>query len=206
MEKRSAPIAAGKMSVEERDGNKTISGYAAVFYRADSEGTEYPLWKDTLERISPGAFDRAISEKQDVRALFNHDSGMVLGRLSAGTMSLGVDDKGLRYSLPIDPQDPDHQRVAAKLNRGDITGSSFGFRVTGEEWREDGDTTIRTITDLDLIEVSPVTFPAYTDTSANTRCDEARAAFDQWRGLSRRNTKTQRLASRIQAQAIANLR
>ena len=83
-ERRMTPT--GEITMETRaDGSKAITGYAAVFHRADEPGTEYTLAKDLVERISPVAFNRAISEKHDARALFNHDPNMLLGRAGAGT-------------------------------------------------------------------------------------------------------------------------
>src|ERR1700728_2523684 len=81
------------------DGTSEICGYGAVFYDGTPD-TEYPMWPGAVERIMPGAFDRALRE-DDVRGLFNHDPNLLLGRTASGTMRLRVDDVGLWYS--IDP-------------------------------------------------------------------------------------------------------
>lgn len=148
-----------------------IRGMSAVFYRADDPGTEYWLWDDMVERLMPGCFDRAISESHDARALFNHDSSQLLGRVSSGTCRLAVDDVGLSYEIDADPTDPDHQRVAAKIDRADVTGSSFGFIARSVRWTEqkldDGSwLMIREVLDVDLFDVGPVTWPAYDGTTA----------------------------------------
>lgn len=170
-ENRSARI----QTRNDGDGNPTaIFGYAAVFYRSDDPGTEYSLWWDYLERIMPGAFDRAISESHDARCLFNHNPDNLLGRVASGTCNLAVDTIGLRFEIPVDADDPDHRSVLRKIQRGDLTGCSFAFSNPTATWEEtkndDGDTIwIRQITDLDLHDVGPVTYPAYESTDVGFR-------------------------------------
>lgn len=171
------------------DGTKELTGYAAVFYRKGDPGTQYRLWEDTVERIDPSAFASALKRKDDARGLFNHDPSMLLGRVGAGTLKLEVDKTGLRYSIPFDESDPDHQRVARKLERGDLTGSSFAFRATKTEWIMEDDKEqkgktreIRTIKDLELFDVGPVTYPAYQATTAAARSDDqAKQEHDAWK-------------------------
>ncbi len=157
------------------DEKRMIRGYAAVFYRAGDAGTEYWLWDDIVERIAPGAFDRAVKEKHDARCPFNHDPNQVLARVSAGNCRFGVDSVGLWYEADEDPSDPDWQRVAAKIDRGDITGSSFSFNVKKATWSEvnqkDKRYWIRSIEDVDLYDFCPVTWPAYSGTSAGRSSD-----------------------------------
>lgn len=158
--------------IEKRDGKRMIRGYAAVFYNeADPEGTEYWLWSDMVERIMPGAFDRAIKEAHDARGLFNHDGNWLLGRVSSGTARLSVDTVGLAYEIDEDPADPQWATVAAKIDRGDVTGSSFAFRATQTIWVETPDYFVRQVVDCDLYDVSPVTWPAYTGTTAGRSAD-----------------------------------
>ena len=152
---------------------RAITGYAAVFYREADPGTEYQMWEDFTERIQPGAFDRAIAERHDARGLYNHDTANLLGRVSNGTVKLTVDKVGLRFEIPIDDNDPDHQRVVAKVERGDLTGCSFAFANATSEWEErtEGEKTVhvRNISDLDLFDVGPVTHPAYEATACGVR-------------------------------------
>lgn len=170
------------------DGSAVIRGYAAVFYREGDPGTEFVLWDGAVERIMPKAFNRAIKEKHDVRGQFNHDPSLLLGRVSAGTMRLSKDDIGLVYE--IDPADTQVARdVVTMLKRGDVTGSSFSFAVTEENWRVQKDgPEIREVKDVDLFDVGPVTWPAYESTTAGLRgdrsaggVDDARASWDAWK-------------------------
>ena len=169
------------------DGWQLITGYSAVFYRADEPGTEYRLWEDMVERIRPNAFDRAIKEKHDVRALFNHDPNNLLGRSTSGTCKYSVDKTGLKYEITCDPNDPDHQRVIAKIERGDLTGSSFAFRPTKVTWEEnDGADSVRWIDDVNLYDVGPVTFPAYEASTTGLRSEDGleliKEEFALWKG------------------------
>jgi HK97 family phage prohead protease len=175
--------------IEERgDGDSFIEGYAAVFFNpADPENTQYDLGFGITERIMPGAFNRALAERQDVRGLGNHDDNWLLGRTSSGTMQLTVDNVGLKYRINGNPEDPDHKRASEKLKRGDLSGSSFSFIPMVETWRDEGDLTYRELTDVDLFDVGPVTFPAYSGTSAALRsiteseADDVKSKRDEWR-------------------------
>lgn len=168
------PVAAEKRA----DGKQVVRGYAAVFYNPADPNTQYELWQDTFERIMPTAFDAALREKDDVRGLFNHDPSLILGRAAVGTLRLSVDSVGLAYE--IDPPDsPNGQNVLAAISRGDVSGSSFAFLVyTGkrgrvvwvEEKQADGRlVAIREIHDLELLDVGPVTYPAYAATTSTVR-------------------------------------
>ncbi|GAB5402813.1 MAG: hypothetical protein Aurels2KO_10440 [Aureliella sp.] len=168
-------LASVKREKRGEDGG-VIRGVSAVFYRDDDPGTEYWLWNDMVERIHPGAFDRALSESHDARALFNHDKSQLLGRVASGTCRLSVTDAGLAYEIDEDSADPDHQRVCSKIDRGDVTGSSFAFIAREVSWTEvkqdDGDWLyIRNIYDVDLFDVGPVTWPAYEATTAGRSRD-----------------------------------
>lgn len=150
----------------EGEGKKLV-GYAAVFNAPYDSG-----WM--IEQIRKGAFARAMAENQDVRALFDHDSSVVLGRRSAKTLMLAEDDKGLRIEIDL-PDTQAAKDLRVSVERGDITGMSFGFRVRKEEWDETGPKPVRTLIDVDLLEVSVVTFPAYADTSVGVR------SLEEWR-------------------------
>lgn len=149
----------------------TLEGYAAIYDSIVDIGGYF------REVIRPGAFSRAIRDKQDVRALWNHDTGIILGRRSAGTLSISEDERGLKFSLQL-PDTTAGRDAAVSIGRRDITGMSFGFRVTRARWleEENQDSELREILDLDLLEVSPVTFPAYADTEVGIRSrDQFRA-------------------------------
>lgn len=139
-----------------------LSGY---FIRFDSP-TE--LWPGYKEQVSRRALDGLAD--RDVRALFNHDWSLVLGRTGNGTLSLYVDDKGLRGDIRINRDDPQAMGAYARVKRGDVAGCSFGFNIRGSELTEFEDgTCLETLTDIELFEVSPCTLPAYPQTEIAAR-------------------------------------
>lgn len=144
-------------------GEKII-GYASVFYDGTPE-TEFRPWYDSevAERIGCHAFDGIGGD--DVRGLFNHDPSLVLGRTASGTLSLTVDDRGLGYSITAD-HTPIAAAVVPALMRGDISGSSFAFKILADDVREEGEGYIREIQRVELFDVGPVTYPAYEAASA----------------------------------------
>lgn len=172
---------------QDDNGDTVITGYASVFYRDGEDGTEYRLADQVYERIDRKAFDRAIEERHDVAALFNHDPSLLMGRTSAGTVTLTVDDLGLRYDIVRPEETETGRRVLESMKRGDITGSSFAFIPTRVRWEEDGERDIRQVEDLELVDVSPVTYPAYRGTTAGVRncaaanVSDAMEEHSEWR-------------------------
>lgn len=150
---------------EEKDSEKTIEGYFAVF------NSNYDMGYGMSESIAPGAFTDTISD--DVRALINHDDTLVLGRTSAGTLELKEDSHGLWGKIRINPNDTDAVNLYERVKRGDVTQCSFGFNITDEETeiRENGDIHW-IIKSVKLYEVSPCTFPAYEQTGIQARADQ----------------------------------
>lgn len=148
---------------KDEDKKKSIVGYAAVF-NSPSE----MLYGSFREAILPGAFSQSLMEN-DIRALFDHNSGYVLGRNKAGTLSLTEDERGLR--VEIEPPDTQWaQDLLVSVERGDISQMSFGFNVRTEEWQHQADgSELRVLKNIDLHEVSIVAFPAYQQTSVNVR-------------------------------------
>ena len=140
-----------------------IEGYFSVF------NSEYPLWEGASEIVKPGAFTNSVSG--DVRALINHDSSLVLGRTKAGTLTLRQDERGLWGSIRINRDDVDAMNLYARVQRGDVDQSSFGFDIKRETFVDLGDGKCRwEIEEVDpLYEVSVCTFPAYTETSVSAR-------------------------------------
>lgn len=143
------------------DSAKIARGYAALF----NSRTQIGDW--FVEELAEGAFAETL-KAADVRALIDHDTGRVIGRSTAGTLRLSEDDKGLFVEIDL-PDTSDGRDLAVQLERGDITGMSFGFRVTKEEWDETGEMPVRTIKAVELFEVSAVAFPQYTDTEIALR-------------------------------------
>lgn len=144
-----------------------IEGYFAVY------GDVYQVWPDVTESIAPGAFAKSIT--QDVRALYNHNHDKILGRVSAGTLTLRDDSHGLWGSITINRKDTDAMNVYERIKRGDITGCSFGFEIRDEEYEIKPDGSIHyTIKEVDpLYEVSPVVWPAYEATTITSRGNDA---------------------------------
>jgi len=147
--------------VRADDGAMVARGYAALF------NSEADIGGYFREVIAPGAF-RETLKNDDIRALIDHDTGRVIGRSSAGTLRLKEDDKGLSVEIDL-PDTTDGRDLAVQLERGDISGMSFGFIVRHDEWDETSDPPTRTIHAVDLREVSAVAFPAYGDTEIALR-------------------------------------
>lgn len=175
------------VNIEERaDGKKVITGYAAVFYDPSNPGTQYELSRNTQERISPRAFDAVLAGNSDVIAAFNHDPARVLGRRSSGTLRLSKDAVGLRYEVDVNPSDPEAQSVVAKISRGDLGGSSFAFSVAsgGQRWADEGGMRVRSLENVHLYDVGPVTNPAYGAATTGLRAAgepaEAESAAAEW--------------------------
>lgn len=145
----------------------TAVGYAALF------NSEADIGGYMTEVFLPGAFTESL-KSEDVRAYFDHDRGRVLGRMSAGTLRLREDEKGLAVEIDL-PDTSDGRDVRELVERGDITGMSIGFQVLHDEWDETVDPPKRTIHEARLREASIVSEPAYGDTSVAMRSlEEAR--------------------------------
>jgi HK97 family phage prohead protease len=186
MERRTVNLPLTQCRILKRETDPpAVIGYGAVFYDASQPGTEYSIFDDLVERIMPGAFDRALKAGQDVRALFNHSPDFVLGRTGNGTCKLSVDAVGLRYE--ITPPDTQCARdLMTSIARGDVCGSSFSFIPVKQNWiTQKSGPAVREIRDCDLYDVGPVTFPAYGATSTGIRSvegvDELRKQFEEHR-------------------------
>ena len=144
------------------DGGPHISGYFAVF------NSNYEIAPGMSESIKPGAFSGSLAN--DVRALINHDTTLVLGRTKAHTLELREDERGLWGDIAINPNDGDAMNLYERVKRGDVDQCSFGFEIRNEEtdFRDDG-SIHWTITDVNLFEVSACTFPAYEATNISAR-------------------------------------
>jgi len=137
-----------------------IVGHAAVF------NTFADIW-DFREQVAPGAFRNSI-QTDDIRALFNHNPDHILGRNRAGTLKLAEDEQGL--AIEITPPDTQLARdLIVSMKRGDISQMSFGFQVLRDEWNQKADPIERTLKEVKLFDVSPVTFPAYPETDVSAR-------------------------------------
>ena len=173
--------------ITREDGEQpTIEGYFSVF------NSIYDMGYGMTESVAPGAFTKSMSN--DVRALINHDSTLVLGRTKAHTLELREDAHGLWGKITINPNDRDAMNLYERVKRGDVDQCSFGFNIVSEEtdFREDG-TVHWTITEAELHEVSVCTFPAYEDTAVSARkhdLDEIKKReADKWRAEMRNKLK-----------------
>lgn len=161
-ERRQMRSIASKFETREAEGELSIEGYFAVF------NATYELWEGATESVAPGAFANTLGE--DIRALIDHETRLVLGRNKAGTLELREDSHGLWGRIRINPNDQDAVNLYERVKRGDVNQCSFGFDIVSEEtdFREDG-SVHWTITEVRLYEVSVVTFPAYEDTAVSAR-------------------------------------
>lgn len=152
----------------DENNNPIIEGY---FVRYDDI---YHVADNATESIARGALTDAIAG--DVRALYNHNSDIVLGRTSAGTLTLRDTDVGLWGSIMINPKDTQAMDAYQRIARGDVSGCSFGFDIPegGQDVRVNSDGSVHwTITKVNpLYEVSPVVFPAYEATHIEARMKE----------------------------------
>jgi len=166
MEVRTLPLE--ELRIKNLEEKRYIEGHAAVF---DS-------WSETLggifpfkEKVRKGAFSQTI-EKDDIRALFNHDPNYVLGRNKAGTLELKEDETGL-YVRIIPPDTQAARDLITSIERGDINQMSFGFTVEEEKWDTVEGIDVRELRKVKLFDVSPVTFPAYPSTDVGVRAMES---------------------------------
>lgn len=165
MERRVIDV--GKFQTREENGKRFLDGYFSVFNQP------YEVCPGWIETVAPGAFSRTLREGKDVKVLWNHNTDLVLGSTENRTAHLSEDDVGLHGPVEINEEDQDAKNAIARVARGDVRGCSFGFEIRGmeESWDENG--TFRTrLTDVELFEVSPCTFPAYAQTSITARAKE----------------------------------
>lgn len=163
IERRNFPVEELRAITDDK-GLRHITGYAAVFNSLSDDLGGF------REKIDPGAFKRTI-KKDDVRALKNHNTDYVIARTKSGTLKLSEDERGLK----IDALPPDAgwaRDLMVSIERGDIDQMSFGFMTISDRWETKGKEEIRTLEEVHLLDVSPVAFPAYPDTTVGLRSRE----------------------------------
>jgi HK97 family phage prohead protease len=143
----------------EGDG-MTFTGYAAVFNSPSEDLGGF------IEYVAPGAFKRSLQSRNEIKLLWNHDSGEPLASVRGGSMQLVEDERGLKVTATL-PQTSRGRDVAELLRSKVIDSMSFGFNVIKDSWSRDGQT--RTLESVRLFEVSVVSFPAYAATTAQVR-------------------------------------
>ena len=146
-----------------------LAGYAAVYNSPSQDLGGF------IETIRPGAFKRTLQKPDQIRALLEHDTKQVLGRCGSGTLSLSDDGKGLAFELAL-PDTSYARDLGVLVERGDISGCSFGFRVPdgGDKWEMRSGQLTRDLIDVDLMEITITGNPAYLDTTV------AKRAMDEW--------------------------
>lgn len=170
--------------VRAANDKQSIGGYAAKFEKQSRNLGGF------VEMIRASAFNKSRGDGwPDVMARYNHDDNMLLGTSGAGTLRLTVDDTGLFYEV-----DPPVARadVLELVARGDVAKSSFAFRVmtAGDEWSlNEMDIPLRTLTNVQLVDVAPVNSPAYLDTTSGLRslAEFVHAPIDEVRGMAASN-------------------
>ena len=174
MERQIRSFQPSQFRAEEADGKRTIETYFAVF------GDVYEMWPGATESFDAHAFDSALTA--DVRCLANHDVSKVLGRTKAGTLSLSIDNYGLKGIVEINERDQDAMNLYARVQRGDMSQCSVGFDILREDYRINPDGSQHwTILEVRLYEGSIVTFPAYEKTEAVARSLRMAQSFEFWK-------------------------
>jgi HK97 family phage prohead protease len=152
------------LRTEQSAADRFLVGHASVF------GVRTTIGNSFHEIVDPHAFDQTLADRDDVRALFNHDPSWILARTKSGTLSLSTDTIGLLYKAKMNLRSPQHVTVMEALDRGDVDQSSFGFQVREDRWEDNGgDLPTRTILNAKLWDVSPVTYAAYPSADSGLR-------------------------------------
>jgi HK97 family phage prohead protease len=174
-----APLTIERRSENENEGVSVIEGTAALFNNRTKIGELF------YEEVLPGAFDDVLED--DVRCLINHDPRLILGRTASGTLELWQDNTGLKYRYTT-PDRTYAKDLEDAIRSGDVSQSSFQFKTKESIWIEqDDDLDLRQIKKVErLYDVSPVTYPAYEDTTV------AKRSFDLRQKAQKRNGKTLR--------------
>ena len=154
---------------------KTLTGYAAVF---NSEA----VLGDFSEVIRQGAFAKSLATGSNIRALYQHQGDALLGTTRGGTLQLREDAKGLAFELAL-PDTTHGKDLAILVGRGDVAGCSFGFRVApgGDRWEQRGGRLVRELIDVELVEITLTSDPAYLDTTVAMRSRSAHVCTDSRR-------------------------
>lgn len=177
---------ASNFTTREDGEELKIEGYFAVF------NSNYDIGPGMSESIAPGAFRNTLAE--DIRALVNHDTTLVLGRTSAHTLELREDERGLWGRISINPKDTDAMNLYERVKRGDVSQCSFGFEIIREDTEIGEDGSVHwTIREVRLYEVSCCTFPAYENTNISAREEQRKEILkretEAWRAKMKERLK-----------------
>lgn len=171
-ERRVFPLDTIEVRDAAADGSPLISGHAAVF---NQPSHDMGGWH---EQVDPDAFKRTLRNSPDLFSFFNHDPMHVLGRTKSGTLSVSTDLTGLRFEVQP-PETSWADDLLTSIKRGDISGASFLFQTMRDRWeKQDDGTQLRTLLEVRLFELGPVTMPAYPQTDVGARSALAEAGID----------------------------
>lgn len=149
---------------EIRTSELTASDKKLVGYVIRWNSLSELIWDEFVEQFAPGAFTDSLASGTDCRALYEHDYTQLLGRTTSGTLVLTEDNTGLRFELT--PPDTQLGRdVLTLVERGDISGMSFGFRALNEGWNIATAPYVRTVTGAELREITVTSMPAYSQSN-----------------------------------------
>lgn len=159
-------LVSSELRAESQGDEMSLVGYASVF---NSKSEDLGGFRET---VLPGAFARSIRQGADVKALVNHDPSMIVGRTKNGTLKLEEDARGLKFNVKLPPTQVGRD-LFQLVKRGDMDQCSFAFTAKDQSWEDERDGNgdlyaSRKLMDVDLMDVSMVTYPAYTDTVVNT--------------------------------------
>src|SRR5574344_2194519 len=180
------------IDVAEATNEPCIEGYASVF---DSWSEELGGIDPFREKVVKGAFAQTIQE-DDIRALFNHDPNYVLGRNKSGTLTLQEDEKGLLVRI-IPPKTQWARDLLVSINRGDITQMSFGFTVELDRWSYENGVDVRELLKVKLFDVSPVTYPAYSETECGIRSQKEVYETRQLQKREQENANNEKIKQKL---------
>lgn len=186
VERRETPLTLTDFTLRATttDADPVFSGHAAVFNSRTAIGN--PLTWGFYEEVADGAFAKTLKEG-DARFLVDHDTSLLVARISAGDLRLSEDDTGLATEADLDQEVSYVRDLTRNVEKRRITGMSFGFRVVKDDWTmetvstsdgQEAEVEVRTIREVELFEVSAVTFPAYEETDAALRAIRSRTNPD----------------------------
>lgn len=178
--------------VRESQGSdeKYLEGYFIKF------NEETNLFDNVYEEVDPQSITNSL-KNNDIRCLFNHQTDLVLGRTGNKTLELRADENGLFGKVKINKEDRQAMDILARIERGDINACSFGFNILNEEVVERADSVKFILKEIDLVEVSPVTFPAYPTTEISARNKDLKS-YKQ-RQLSYKKSKLKERLNNVKA-------
>jgi uncharacterized protein len=192
-----------ELRAEAEGDEMAIAGYAALFNQNSKNLGGFK------ERIAPGAFTRSLKEGADVKALLNHDPSHLLGRTKNGSLTLSQDERGLKFRCVLNAESGAHRDLYASIKRGDLDECSFAFTVPqgGDSFDEAIDETgvryqRRTLKDVNLLDVSAVTYPAYNNTSVGARSAQSDYADSSSAWLASKQKFLANLTEQIEREAL----